>query len=80
MGWSLTAAFSRWHPDWSAATAFVTAIVATVLFFVSVVLHELAHSLVAKQFGIPVDRITLFLFGGVANIEREPPSADGRVH
>jgi Zn-dependent protease/CBS domain-containing protein len=75
MGWSLTAAFSRWHPDWSALTAFVTAVVATVLFFVSVVLHELAHSLVAKQFGIPVDRITLFLFGGVANIEREPPSA-----
>jgi Zn-dependent protease/CBS domain-containing protein len=75
MGWSLTAAFSRWHPDWSGATALLTAVVATVLFFVSVVLHELAHSLVAKQFGIPVDRITLFLFGGVANIEREPPSA-----
>jgi Zn-dependent protease len=75
MGWSLTAAFSRWHPDWRPATAVMTAIVATVLFFVSVVLHELAHSLVAKQFGIPVDRITLFLFGGVASIEREPPSA-----
>ncbi len=75
MGWSLTHAFSRWHPDWSAATAVITAIVATVLFFVSVVLHELAHSLVAKRFGVPVDRITLFLFGGVSNIEREPPSA-----
>jgi Zn-dependent protease len=75
MGWSLASAFSRWHPDWSRATAIATAIVATVLFFVSVVLHELAHSLVGRQFGIPVDRITLFLFGGVSSFEREPPGA-----
>jgi Zn-dependent protease len=75
MGWSLTNVFAHWHPDWSPATTVVTAIVATILFFVSVVLHELAHSLVAKRFGVPVDRITLFLFGGVSNIEREPPSA-----
>jgi Zn-dependent protease/CBS domain-containing protein len=75
MGWSLTTAFAGWHTDWSAATAIATAIVATILFFVSVVLHELAHSLVARQFGVPVDRITLFLFGGVSSLEREPPSA-----
>jgi Zn-dependent protease len=75
MGWSLTNAFGRWHPDWNPATVLLTAIAATLLFFLSVVLHELAHSLVAKRFGVPVDRITLFLFGGVSNIEREPPSA-----
>lgn len=75
MGWSLTTAFGRWHPDWSVATAFATATVATVLFFASVVLHELAHSLVARRFGVHVDRITLFLFGGVSSFEREPPSA-----
>jgi Zn-dependent protease len=75
MSWSLTAAFARWHPDWSGLTALATAVVATALFFFSVVLHELAHSLVARRFGIPVERITLFLFGGVSNIEREPPSA-----
>lgn len=73
--WSLTAAFSRWHPGWAPATALATALVAALLFFGSVLLHELAHSLVAKRFGIPVESITLFLFGGVSNIEREPPSA-----
>jgi Zn-dependent protease/CBS domain-containing protein len=73
--WSLTAGFARWHRDWSPATDLATAFVATLLFFGSVLLHELAHSLVAKRFGIPVDSITLFLFGGVSNIEREPPSA-----
>jgi Zn-dependent protease/CBS domain-containing protein len=72
--WSLTAAFGRWHPEWPVTTAFLVAVVATVLFFGSVLLHELAHSIVAKQFGIPVDRITLFLLGGVSNIEREPSS------
>jgi Zn-dependent protease/CBS domain-containing protein len=75
MSWSLTAAFARWHPDWASATALATAVVATALFFLSVVLHELAHSLVARRYGIPVERITLYLFGGVSNIEREPPSA-----
>jgi Zn-dependent protease/CBS domain-containing protein len=42
--------------------------------FVSVVLHELAHSLVARRFGIEMDGITLFIFGGVAEMRNEPPS------
>ncbi|HZU82327.1 MAG TPA: site-2 protease family protein [Polyangiaceae bacterium] len=75
MTWSLTAAFSRWHPDWPGATSLVIALAATLLFFASVLVHELAHSLVARRFGLEVSSITLFLFGGVSNIEREPSSA-----
>jgi Zn-dependent protease/CBS domain-containing protein len=74
MTWSLAVSFAHWHPTWSGPLAFFTALVATLLFFGSVLLHELAHSIVARRFGVPVHRITLFLFGGVSNIEREPPS------
>jgi len=47
-------------------------VVAAILLFVCVVLHELGHSLTAKQFGIPVASVTLFIFGGVAQITQEP--------
>jgi len=73
--WSLTVGFRHVHPDWSGALAVGTAFAATLLFFASVVLHELAHSVVARRFGVPVSSITLFLLGGISNIEREPPSA-----
>ena len=49
--------------------------VTAVLFFASIVVHELAHSWVALRYKVPVHRITLFIFGGVSQIAGEPPSA-----
>jgi Zn-dependent protease len=51
------------------------ALVTTILFFVSVILHELAHSLTARRLGLPVHTITLFVFGGVSELPREPEQA-----
>lgn len=72
--WNLSALFARTHPDWDSWLATGIALIASILFFASVLVHELAHSLVAKARGLPVRNIKLFLFGGVSNIEREPPS------
>lgn len=63
------------YPDWSTLTYWVTGVIAAVLLFVSVLLHELAHSLVAKARGMSVRSITLFLFGGVSNLQEEPERA-----
>ncbi len=62
------------HEDWPQAKAWGAAIVTSVLFFSSVVAHELGHSLVAMRNGIRVKSITLFVFGGVAQISREAPT------
>ncbi len=63
--------FPYTYPEWSAPTYWLTGIATSLLFFASVVAHELAHSLVARANDIPVKSITLFLFGGVAHMARE---------
>lgn len=73
--WSLATAFMAIYPGWGTVTYWIVGFIAAILLFVSVLLHELAHSLVARSQGLPVRSITLFIFGGVSNIEREPQSA-----
>jgi Zn-dependent protease/CBS domain-containing protein len=71
--WSLAAGiFPAQHVGWTTATYWVAGIVTTLILFVSVLLHELAHSLVAQARGMKVSSITLFIFGGVSNLEEEP--------
>jgi Zn-dependent protease len=67
-----TGYFPSRYEDWSLAGYVGVGVVTSVLFFASVLVHELAHSVVALAWGIPVKSITLFIFGGVANIGREP--------
>jgi Zn-dependent protease len=63
------------RPSWSDQKTLIVAAVAALLFFASVLAHELAHAVVARRFKMPVSSITLFLLGGVANLAKEPPSA-----
>jgi Zn-dependent protease len=61
-------------PGLSVITYWILGIISAFLLFVSVLAHELAHSYVAIKQGLPVNSITLYLFGGVSQIESEPAS------
>jgi Zn-dependent protease/CBS domain-containing protein len=72
---SLAARFAGAHPGSSVTLVWGVSILTAVLFFVSLVAHELSHALVARVRGIPVKSITLFALGGIANISKEANSA-----
>lgn len=67
--------FPQQYPFWSDEKRLIVSAVTALLFFCSILAHELSHSLVARRFNMRVSSITLFLLGGVANLRQEPPSA-----
>jgi Zn-dependent protease/CBS domain-containing protein len=79
--WSLaTGVFPRYYDGLSPATYWGMGVLGALGLFLSIVIHEFSHSFVARRFGIPMRGITLFLFGGVAEMEDEPPSARAEFH
>lgn len=71
--WALAGSyFPSAYPSWSLSARIIAGLITSVLFFGSVLAHELMHSVVSQRQGIPVQSITLFIFGGVSQITAEP--------
>jgi Zn-dependent protease len=75
IAFTISGNFATQHPNWTSTQTWTVGILTTLLFFASVVFHELAHSVVAQAYKIKVLSITLFIFGGLARISREPSKA-----
>ena len=67
----MSSRFAEAYPYWATAPRWALAVVTTLFFFLSVLAHELSHSLVAISRGIPVRGITLFIFGGISQLDHE---------
>jgi Zn-dependent protease len=76
VAWSLAVGFFPFrHKYLSVQTYWGMGVVGAIGFFLSVIIHEMFHSLVARKLGIPMKGITLFIFGGVSEMGEEPPNA-----
>ena len=76
IAWSLAEGYMPQHyPGLGATTYWAIGIVSAIILFISVFLHELSHSYIAKKNGLPIARITLFFFGGVSEMSEEPKDA-----
>ncbi len=71
--------FPAFYPGWNQLLYWVIGIATSLLFFASVLAHELAHSLVGRVNGIPIKSITLFIFGGMAQMTREAAKAGAEL-
>ena len=89
LSWFIILAFITWtlasgffpskYPELNNFTYLVMGLLSALLLFVSVLLHELSHSLVARRHNIPIRGITLFIFGGIAEMDQEPPTARSEI-
>ena len=89
LSWFIIVAFISWtlasgyfphkYPDLDKSIYWIMGISSALLLFVSVLLHELSHSIVAKKNNIPIKGITLFIFGGVAEMTEEPTTAKSEI-
>jgi Zn-dependent protease len=70
--WLRTGYIAENAPNMNSVTGWLVSALGALLLFGSVLTHELSHSLVGLRHGLPIRRITLFIFGGVAHMEREP--------
>ncbi|MHB8376463.1 MAG: CBS domain-containing protein [Dehalococcoidia bacterium] len=71
--WSFaTGVLQSFYPQWTAEQRWIGGAAIALVFFLSILLHELSHSVLSNRRGLPVRSITLFVFGGVSNLEREP--------
>lgn len=78
--WSLSAGyFPVVYPGHPTLDYWIVGLVATLLFFASVLIHELSHAAVGNRLGEKIDRITLFIFGGMAHLSGEPKSASDEI-
>jgi len=75
IAFSLAAHFHSARTEWTRTVVWSAAVITAALFFAALLLHELAHSIVAKSRGLKVRAITLFALGGVSQIESEAPDA-----
>ena len=73
--WSLaTGFFPSYYRFLNIPTYWIMGIIGALGLFSSIIVHELSHSLAARKYGLPIEGITLFIFGGVAHMTKEPPS------
>ncbi len=73
--WSLaTGLFPAYYQNLPPGSYWIMGIIGAIGLFGGIVFHEISHSLVARRFGMPIKEITLWIFGGVAHMEEEPPT------
>ncbi|WP_018863962.1 site-2 protease family protein [Thioalkalivibrio sp. ARh3] len=73
---TMSTGFHYHYPEWTLSMVIGTAVVTALMFFASILAHELGHSVVALRRGVPVESITLFIFGGLAQMTRDTERAE----